>query len=679
MFVHERFTLSKRSREIISNTPYSFGFDGYGNFVFLRTYSRTKACGTQEKWPDTVIRVIEGLFSVVKDVERRKVRIRYDEDKMQEMALSCALSMVKMQWLPPGRGLWIGGTEFMYERGAAALMNCGYAETDITSKDFISQCGWVMDMLMCGVGVGFSCGHNQLKADTNSLDSYPVERGGFFLSKKENEEKTFFSGIDEEFVIDDSREGWVKSTELVLYNSFILGKETKLNYEKIRRAGLPIKGFGGTSSGPEPLKVLHRRLESAAKQFKSGEIDSTRTVADIVNMIGACVVAGNVRRSAEIALGNPNDETFLNLKNRNKFPDREAWSWLSNNSAVFSDLGHFSRIPDIAERIVENGEPGFLNMLNIKKYARYGKEKYDNATGANPCSEIPLAPFELCCLSEVFPSNCKTQKELNDAIVSATFYATAMSTLMTHREESNEIINQNHRIGVSISGLSEMLDSMGSTRLITTLRNCYSLVDKVNAYWCARFGIRESIRKTTVKPSGTISLLAGTSAGMHFPTFKYAKRRTRLGANTPIGKFLIASGANLYEDKYDRNTLILETPVFNGRARPAKEVSAWEQVAFQALLQREWADNMVSCTVYFDPKKESKHIESLLAQFAPVLKSSSLLPHTDEGCYENPPFEGISKEEYEKMKQNDVVIKWENFTGSDGTGEKFCSNESCNI
>ena len=196
---------------------------------------------------------------------------------------------------------------------------------------------------------------------------------------------------------------------------------------------MSIKGFGGTSSGPGPLIKMHNRIEGYLDTFcaytKSGEgkeYNHTRLVADIFNAIGACVVAGNVRRSAEIMLGDVEDKTFIDLKNYDKNPERAEIGWMSNNSVVLradQDYEDFSYIPDMAARIRDNGEPGMINLYNIQKYGRYGKEiKEDNAELVNPCGEIALENFELCNLAETFPPRCANVQRFYQALKYATFY-----------------------------------------------------------------------------------------------------------------------------------------------------------------------------------------------------------------------------------------------------------------
>jgi len=378
-------------------------------------------------------------------------------------------------------------------------------------------------------------------------------------------------------------------------------------------------------------------------------------------------------------LGSPNDNEFLDLKDYEKNPDRADIGWLSNNTAILKSTEDFEYLPAIAERIRNNGEPGIMNLINVQKYGRYGKEANDKAWLANPCSEIPLESFELCNLAEVFPTNCKNEEEFYEVLKYATFYTSTVSLLPTHKPETNAVVFRNRRIGISLSGVADLLDDIGSTQMTKRLRNGYKIVKEENERLAQEAGIPPAIRITTVKPSGTISQLAGVSSGMHFPTFKYAIRRIRVGQATPIHDVLKNAGIPNEEDKYSKGTTIFEFPIDQGKTRKATEVSAWEQFSLLAMLQREWSDNMVSCSIYFNKETEANQIEQMLAQFAPIIKSVSMLPHSEDGAYEQMPYEGITKEKYNELLAKIPVIDWSNFGDSDGMEEQFCSNGSCEI
>ena len=648
--VKERFSLKEAFCNEIHAKKAEFGFGGFGEATYYRTYSRIKPDGTQEHWADTVIRVIDGVISVRKN-HYVLSRLAWDEAKWQLYAKKLAIAMFDMKWLPPGRGLWVMGTEYVYERGGAALNNCGAVDT----IDLSLAADWTMDMLMCGVGVGFNTawkGENVAMPDK----ARPVP-----------------------YVIPDSREGWVASVRLLIDSYTKRGAWFAFDYSEIRPEGSVIHGFGGTASGPAPLMELHGRIENYLDSYCQGKIDQTRCVADVMNAIGACVVAGNVRRSAEISLGSVDDRTFLELKDYTKNPERAEIGWMSNNTVVLEKTEDFEKLPMIAKHIRDNGEPGIMNLINVQKYARYGEQSEDKAWLANPCSEIPLESFELCNLAEVFPARCIKEDEFYDALEYATFYASTVSLLPTHRPETNAIVVRNRRIGVSLSGVADMLDAHGATELTRRIRKGYKLVRAVNRDLAAEAGVPASVRVTTVKPSGTISQLVGVSSGMHFPTFQYAIRRMRVGNTSRICEVLKSAGVPHEPDHYSANTTVFEFPIDQGKTRKATAVSAWEQFSLLAMLQREWSDNMVSCTIYFDPKTEGSQIEHMLAQFAPIIKSVSMLPHTDTGAYVQMPYEGISKEKYEARLAEMPSIDWSAFGGSDGIESRFCTNDSCEL
>ncbi len=677
----QRFNIQEKTKQELKNMKPNFGFNGLGEFVFRRTYSRGN-----EDWADVVTRVVQGAISIRKEHYFRN-SLRWNDEDWQDYARRMALSLFKMEWLPPGRGLWMMGTDFVYERGSMALNNCSATDT---TNDLVHSAEWTMDGLMNGVGVGFSTSW----------------RGTATAPDKEDSET---------FVIPDSREGWVESL-IKLMCAYIdsprygTNKFPVFDYSQIREKGLPIKGFGGMSSGPEPLQKMHTRIEGYLDAFCAGELvvpakektewseatpevkkpySHTRLIADIFNSIGACVVAGNVRRSAEICLGDVNDNDFINLKNYTDNPERMEIGWMSNNSVSLTsgdDFEDFSYIPDMAKRIVDNGEPGMINLYNMQKYGRYGKESPDEANLCNPCGEICLENFELCNLSEVFPHRCNGLEVFNEALKYATFYSTSVSLLPTSRPETNAVIAKNRRIGVSISGIAQWVSGaapkewglMNYTRLTRILRDGYKIVRAENKRLAKGAGVPESIRVTTIKPSGSISLLAGATAGVHYPVSRYAIRRVRVANDSPLVPSLKEAGVPHEKDSYSDNTLVFEFTIDHGDVRPCEEVSPWEQFSLVAMLQRCWSDNMVSATVYFDKVKDAPEIEKLLAMFIPVLKSVSLLPHSGHG-YAQAPYEPITQEEYEKRKNNYSNLTFESVKGSVPEGSKFCDGESCTL
>ncbi len=708
--VVERFTLAPETVRLLHSMEPKFGFDGLGEFVYYRTYSRVKDNGQQETWADTVVRVVEGIFSIRKD-HLLKHYLPWNEKEMQTYAKEFSLYFFDMKFLPPGRGLWACGTQFMYERGSAALNNCGAC----TTKDLTQAVWWTMDALMNGIGIGFDTIWKPVTTYTKPLDK--------------SDKYTY--------VIPDSREGWVESVRL-LVDFYEHQRPTfpVFDYSLIRGPGLPIKGFGGTSSGPECLKKLHARIEAffdcyirctishhevdndhvktmidelSAKgtmdtwenpeqlkaTTKTNLYDEVRLITDIMNSVGATVIAGSVRRSAMIALGEPTG-SFRDLKNYEKCPERGSIGWMSNNSVVLKCTEDFNNLPQIAENIRVNGEPGFINLLNVKRWGRVGRhlpedrnewtreQEEDEATLVNPCGEIPLKSFSLCCLSECFPTRC-LDPETNKfdaqifmkALEFATFYATTVTLLPTHWTITNEVLAQHRRIGVSLSGIADWYHMISYTEMTRYLRDGYKVVRSTNTKLSKEAGVPPAIRVTTVKPSGSISLLAGVSPGLHYPTHRYCVRRVRVGEFTPICKVLIESGMPYEKDISSDNTLIFSFPIDQSHSRAATEVSMFEQSNMLAMLQSEYADNSVSITIYFNPKTESHDLEHLLAFIAPRVKSCSMLPHSEDGVYAQAPLTGIDKETYEKMKASHPKINWALFGNSDGMLEKFCDSDVC--
>ena len=676
-----RFKMEREDE--LREVPYSFGFpeSNFGEIVYYRSYSRIKEDGTQEEWPDTVVRVINGVFTIRKWWCETH-GLPWEESAAQDRAFKMAVRMLRMLWLPPGRGLFIMGTDYLYERGGMALYNCAFVEVNDLAKDV----SWLMDALMCGCGVGFGIGSEPQECQI------PTSEGGIYT-------------------IPDTREGWVQSIRLLLMSySTKLGYQN-FDYDEIRPYGEPIKGFGGTASGPGPLKELHERIRNFMHSYITGDISWTRLVADLCNSAGLCVVVGNVRRSAEICMGSPNDVEFMDLKDYEQFPERQTWGWMSNNSVRLRTRNDFLKLEQVADRVVTRGEPGIYNSLNVERYARYGDESYgpDPAVGLNPCGEIPLESYEVCNLSEVFPTRCSSRREFLEAVEDATFYSSTVSLYPTHSRDTNRVVSKNRRVGVSLSGISEWFDKWGAPRITRWLKDGYHKVREVNAWANSMAGVPPSLRVTTVKPSGTISQLTGVPSGMHYPTFSYAIRRMRMDQNNPILPILRDAGYIIepvvefhkpkesggrktflkYSHRAEKGmvafqsltSVVVEVPVSLGTARPANEVSAWEQFTLLAMLQREWADNSVSCTVYFDKEKEAAQLPNMLSAFVPVIKSVSMLAHSEEGDYPQMPYEGISQLTYEVLVSRLSHLDWSGLTGVDGNAEAdmYCVGETCEI
>lgn len=901
MFVTERFKLKDSYEAMIRTMKPMFGYGLFGEVTYYRSYSRMVLDSNgkfkkQEHWPDTVLRVINGVMSLRKDWYTKNY-VEWKEDYWQGFAFNMAQSLFRMEWLPPGRGLWAMGTDLIYERGSMALYNCCFTKV---SENWIIELCWLMDCLMHGCGVGFKPERNDLRLIAPSSE--------------------------QEYLIPDNREGWVEGLRKLLA-SFSDGHNEPLpafNYSLIRPAGALIKTFGGIASGPEPLKAMYEKIKELlyrylTYQYTGHGYDEVQLKVDLANLIGICVVTGNVRRSAEIALCEMDDPTFMDLKNYEKYPERATIGWMSNNSVILSKDEDYENLGDIAAANANGYDVGYLNLRNFP-YGRIGKDdglRYDNAIGCNPCQpcwawvltvnglrqfkdvkvgdriwsetgwvnivnkfstgvkkvykyhttagtfygtenhelvsegfkaearlctdidilvgpknetighgleavvdglvlgdgsfvgdtrvvlnigqddqdyftslkdfigeeynksyqfivkttiqpselchpsnrfvpenyltaggttvcsflrglfsangsivanrvtlkttsiqlvehvqmmlssvglasyyttnkptlvkhhnghykslesydinisdtknfekyigfvqeykmtilrslnekkkegkkkttfdivsiefvseemvyditvdnsthtywtqglnvsncgEINLEPFEVCNVVETLPTRCVDVERWIEACGYATFYASTVSLLPTHSHLTNRIVSRNRRIGVSIIDFTGWKEQIGVSGVTSALRMGYDAVRETNKRLADEAGVPASIRCTTVKPGGTVPKIAGRTAGAGHPTFKYTLRRIRIQQNTELERILVQAGVPREDDVASKMTSVFEFPIIQGPACPATEVSIWEQAMNLVLLQREWADNMVSNTLYFKPK-----------------------------------------------------------------------------
>ncbi len=654
----ERFKLSDNFVSKYKRKKPPFGFNGLGELVYMRTYSRIKEDGKNERWWETVRRVVEGTYSMQKN-HIDNYQLGWNAWQAQASAQEMYERMFTMKFLPPGRGLWAMGTPITEEKGLyAALNNCAFVSTKTLKEDYSKPFCFLMDASMLGVGVGFDC-----------------KGAGEIIVKGLNKDKK-----EELFEIPDTREGWVESLKLLLESYFHGAAEVQFDYSKIRPEGEPIKGFGGVSSGHEPLEEIHEAIRGVLEN-NSGEPITTTTIVDIMNLIGKCVVAGNVRRTAEIVFGNPDDEEYLNLKNYEVNPHREMYGWTSNNS-VFAKLG--MDYTDICKRIVDNGEPGLAWLQNMRKFSRMqngGDDKDHRVMGGNPCLEQSLESYELCCLVETFPDNHDSYEDYARTLKYAYLYAKTVTLGKTHWSDTNRVMLRNRRIGCSVSGVAQFITNRGLEELRTWLENGYKVIKSWDTMYSDWFAVPKSIKTTSVKPSGTVSLLAGATPGLHYPESRFYVRRIRVSKHSELIEPLKKAGYKV-EPAFgsEDTTMVIEVPVDVGQGiRTAKELSIWEQFNLAAFMQRHWADNQVSCTATFDPETEANELPHVLNYFQYRLKGISLLPRHPLGAYRQMPYEAIEKKEYKKQVKKLGYLSFVGVEGEEADVEKFCDSSECEI
>ena len=666
------FRLAEDFVSTYKNKKAPFGYkdvagNSVGEITFLRTYSRKKDDGTKETWAEVCERVINGMYSLQKDWAKSS-RLPWSDAKAAASAKEAYDRLFNLKWTPPGRGLWVMGTDIVnVQKNSAALQNCAFVSTnEMTKNSPAKPFGFLMEASMLGVGVGF---------DDKGADK------GFEI---------YEPSTPQAYDIPDTREGWQESTS-ALINSFLKPDQPNwdFNYDQIRPYGAPIKTFGGTAAGADPLIKLHNHIRSIFLGRK-GELLTRKDIADIGNMIGVCVVSGNVRRSAELLIGRIDDEDFLNLKNAERFPERNSydpetpgWAWMSNNSVEVSVGTDFEPIVD---GIVRNGEPGVIWMDTSKKYGRLvdaPNNKDWRIMGYNPCAEQSLESFEMCTLVETYLNRHDSLEDFKRTLKFAYLYAKTVTLLPTHWEETNAIMQRNRRIGTSVSGVANFADNKGMQTLREWMDEGYKTVKGYDQTYSEWLGIRESIKMTTVKPSGTVSILAGESPGVHWTSGgKFFNRAIRFGNNDPMLElFKMANYRIEPASESPDSTSVVFFPIKTDAKRSEKDVSIFEKMALAATAQRYWSDNSVSVTVTFDATDEAKDVGTSLRMYDGQLKTVSFLPMGNH-TYPQMPYTQITEEEYLEQEAKLFPIDFAGVyqgLGIDAIGEAYCTTDACEI
>lgn len=647
-----RFTLTPEFISEFKGTQPAWGPLGY--FTYKRTYARPiEGTDTTEEFWQTCQRVVEGVYNTQRD-HCESLRLPWSDSKAQRSAQEMFRRMWEFKFLPPGRGLWSMGTKALEKVGGACLNNCAFVSTEGLSQDnFAEPFCFLMDMSMLGVGVG---------ADTKGAGEVSICRPTYSTVK---------------YVVEDTREGWVDLVRKVL-NSFVI-RDTlpmDIDYSNIRPKGEVLKTFGGKSSGPQPLIDLIESLKSLLDPAEGKPYLLTSSlIVDIFNLIGKCVVAGGIRRTAEIMLGDPKDREFLSLKDDTK--KLMSHRWASNNS-VFGKVG--MDYSELAAMIGNGSDIGFFWLDTAKSYSRLCDAPDNKDTlvrGVNPCGEQSLESYELCCLVETFPSNHESQEDYLRTLKFAYLYAKTVTLIPTHNRRTNAVMMRNRRIGCSQSGIIQAIQKFGRRAYFKMCDKGYkyiSTLDKMYSDWLC---IPKSIKTTSVKPSGTVSLLAGTTPGIHYPHSEYYIRNVRLNDMSPLLPIMREAGFPVEKDQYADNTWVVSFPMHEQHFDRSKdEISIWEQVHNAVSMQKYWADNQVSITVTFKPE-EAADIKLVLECFDDCLKSISFLKLDPSVIYPQAPYIKITEEKYAELQAKIRPLDLQGETHE--REDKFCDGESCEI
>ncbi len=590
-----------------------------GYIIYKRTYSRMTDEGVTEEWWQTVARCCQGILDIGGIFTKQEIEQLYD----MLFQLKCNMS---------GRALWQLGTSTVQHVGADSLQACWH----VAVNEPYAFC-FTFNELMLGGGVGFNITPEQVY-------ELPTVKYGVAIKRCDDS--------DVDFIVPDNREGWVDLLSRVLNSFFVTGKNLTYSTICIRAKGKPIKSFGGTASGSENLVegisqivgILQGRLN-----YKLRPIDCL----DIMNIIGSIVVAGNVRRAAELAAGDMNDVLFLTAKSWDLITVPN-WRTMSCNSVICNNIDELN--PLFWDNY-SGGSGETYGLINLELCRSHGRlidgENYrpdHKVTGTNPCGEIPAEPYEACNLFELYLPNLNSLDEYITAAVLGYKVCKTISNYPFSDPRAATVVERNHRLGVGITGVLQSKwvsepSSMGKV---------YSALEETDTYYSRELGISTSIKLTTVKPSGTLSLLAGVTPGIHPAYAAYYIRRVRFSSDDPLVKVCRDNGYPVepllnIDGSRNLNTMVVSFPVKTpGGTILASKVSACDQLRFQELVQDNWSDNSVSTTCYYKPEELQGIKEYLRDNYSESIKTVSFLLHKEHG-FSQAPHEEITSEEYKQF------------------------------
>ena len=591
--------------------------------TYLRTYSRKikENINKTESWDMCVDRIIQACD--------KQLKINFTDNEISK--LQQFMKLEKLKCCPAGRFLWQLGTKTVDKHGFISLQNCAFVNINSPIEPLLT----IMNYLMLGVGVGF-------KITNDIIKDLPIIKPVKIIRKDVS---------DADFIVPDSREGWIELLERTLKAHFITGKSFIYSCQLIRSKGAPIKTFGGISSGPE---ILCDGIDKINKILNdnSGLHPSSVVMLDIACIIGKIVVSGNVRRSALLAIGDQNDTEYLRAK-RWDLGNLPNWRSNSNNSIVCNNINDILDHEEFWNGYKGNGEPyGLINLELSKRCGRTGDLEHNdpNVEGYNPCAEQSLEDNETCCLGELFLPNIDTYEELIDCIT--LIYKICKHSMTLHcdiNKKTEKIVHKNMRMGIGITGYLQSEEYKKKW-----LKPAYEFLRDYDNTYSEYMNFNKSIKLTTCKPSGTLSLLGNVTSGIHPGYSEFYIRRIRFSSSSPLIEILKSRGYEVeYQLKFnkekDYDTQIVSFPCkFPNHTIFAKDCTAIQQMEHVKRLQSEWSDNSVSCTVYYKLEELEDIKKWLKENYNDNIKTISFLLHSEHG-FAQAPLEEITEKKYHEM------------------------------
>jgi ribonucleoside-diphosphate reductase alpha chain/ribonucleoside-triphosphate reductase len=661
-----------------------------GSFVYYRTYSRwVQEEHRREYWWETVRRSVEYNTGIV-PTSRAEAEELYR-------------NVFELKQFLSGRTFWVGGTD-VTAYYPMANYNCAFRVIDSFAafRD-------IFYLLMVGSGVGVRI----LKADVEKL---PAVRTDFEVihesytpmlrtMRQDSTSLEFTHGDTVRIMIGDSKEGWVQSLDhflrLIWSTEYRKVKTVIINYDNVRGKGERLRTFGGTASGHQSMKNMFTKLvrviEKAGTRSGGAEKTKLRPIdcLDIANIIGENVVVGGVRRTAEIALLDMDDEEAIAAKGDLYTKIDDNWvldtdiahRQMSNNSIYYTRKPTRDQLHWHLEQMRYSGEPGWVNE-------EAGKKRRPNFNGVNPCAEILLDSDGLCNLTTVNVMGFVQDGVIDrDGLFEAQRLSARAGFRMTCPEleipEWNAVQQRDRLLGCSLTGWQDMVNATGLTKeeQAELLQNLKRAARDAAEHYAKELGMSAPLLVTTIKPEGTLSLLPVVSPGVHFSHSEYFVRRIRISADDPLTQVCEELGYPVFPEvgqtRENATTKVIEFPVKAPQGRTKSDVSAIEQLEIYKLFMDNYIDHNCSITVHVRDD-EWGLVEDWVWENWDEIIALSFLPY-DDSFYDLLPFEEISEEDFTKRSEEmkpfipSLLSKYEKEETEYDIGDDGCENGVCPV
>ena len=626
----------------------------------------------REKWEESVGRFIGFWKKHNKSVSlKNNISVNDFNNTMDEISSA----ILNHEVMPSMRGMMTAGKAL--ERDNIALYNC--TASAIIHPAIFSEAFYI---LMNGCGFGFSC-------ERQYIQHLPEIAEEFYET-------------DTTLAIRDSKIGWatgLKELVSMLYN----GQIPQWDLSKVRPAGSRLKTFGGRASGPEPLDKLFHKTVQIFKNAKGRKLTSIEC-HDLMCYIADTVIVGSVRRAALISLSNLTDDRMRRAK------DGQWWliqpqRALANNSVGYTekpDLDSFSKEWRTLYKS-KSGERGIWNKEGAKEVAEERGRDHDGDYIPNPCGEVSIRDTGgVCNLTESVIRPTDSLEEILRKLKLATIMGTIQASLTDFRflrKVWKTNAEEERLLGVSFTGIMDHpIFSNTATKkqreewagdtfpqgvlLSDILSYLRSYVHGINKEWAEKLGINPTGHVCVIKPSGTVSVLTGTSSGIHPRYDKYYIRRVRNDKKDPLSQLMIDEGVP-YMDEGDKYvfSFYVESPK---HSVIQNDIGAMKQLELWKIYKENWCDGNPSQTIYYTDDDYFAIADWLWTNWD-VVGGLSFFPYTD-ATYDNAPLEGITKKQYtEAMKTFPKSINWDKlpeYEKQDMTESAMtlaCAGGGCNI